>query len=179
MFSNHGFTLLESLIAFAVLTIGLLGTISLQGFAKHASFDALQRSSALAVAQDIIERINANPSNQIINIYRTSFSSSTQAKAIQSCINTQCNSQQIAAFDIEQWKKSIKATEFTGSLSDAEVCILPTLINPPATDQINIKVIVSWQGRAQAKSQNNKVSCGINIKNRRMITLNNYLLVRQ
>ena len=38
---NNGFTLLEVLIAFMILSFGLLGAVALQAKAKQASFDSL------------------------------------------------------------------------------------------------------------------------------------------
>ncbi|MGB2708457.1 MAG: prepilin-type N-terminal cleavage/methylation domain-containing protein, partial [Pseudoalteromonas nigrifaciens] len=40
---RKGFTLIEVLIAFIILSFGLLGAVALQAKAKQASFDSMQR----------------------------------------------------------------------------------------------------------------------------------------
>jgi type IV pilus assembly protein PilV len=62
------------LVAFIVLTDGLLGTVALQSNAKQASYDANQRSAALALANDIVERIRANDTADIVANYSKTFS---------------------------------------------------------------------------------------------------------
>lgn len=56
-----GFTLLEVLIALFVLAIGLVSLAALQFTTKRTNFEAVQRSTAAALAQDMIERMRANP----------------------------------------------------------------------------------------------------------------------
>ena len=56
----RGMGLMEILIALLVVAIGLLGIASLQFMSKRSSFEALQRTTASMLAQDIIERMRAN-----------------------------------------------------------------------------------------------------------------------
>lgn len=58
--SSRGFTLLESLIALLVLSIGLLGLAGLQAASARFGHDAYIRSAATLVTTDIIERIRMN-----------------------------------------------------------------------------------------------------------------------
>jgi type IV pilus assembly protein PilV len=67
--NNKGFTLLEVLIAFIILSVGILGAVKLQVVAKKASYDANQRSAALSIANDIIERIRANDTPEVFTDY--------------------------------------------------------------------------------------------------------------
>jgi len=176
-FNNKGFTLLESLIAFVILTIGLLGAIGLQAKAKQASYDSLQRAAALTLANDVMHRLRANDTSDLLSAYNIEIASTDQANNVKSCLNSSCSSIEMAAFDIEEWKKQIKAKEFTGTLADARLCITPSSI---ADSEINVEIIVSWQGRQSIKQSddNQKISCGINTKNRRLITLNSFILLR-
>ena len=63
---QQGMTLIEVLVALFVLVTGVLGAIALQTNAKQGSFDAMQRSLASALAQDIIERIRSNNADAVI-----------------------------------------------------------------------------------------------------------------
>ncbi|MCH9674691.1 MAG: type IV pilus modification protein PilV [Gammaproteobacteria bacterium] len=56
-----GFSLVEVLIAVVVLAIGMLGIAGLLVTSKRANLEAVQRSSATALAQDLAERMRANP----------------------------------------------------------------------------------------------------------------------
>jgi len=176
-FNNKGFTLLESLIAFVILTIGLLGAIGLQAKAKQASYDSLQRAAALTLANDVIHRMRANDTADLLNAYKVEVASTDPAVNVKSCLNNSCSSTEMAAFDVEEWKKQIKAKEFTGALADARLCITPS---STAKNEINLEVVVSWQGRQSIKqsSDNKKIVCGINTKNRRLLTLNSFILLR-
>jgi type IV pilus assembly protein PilV len=59
---QHGFNLLEVLIAIVVLAIGLLGLAGLQNFSLKATHQSYQRTQATVMIHEIIERMRANPS---------------------------------------------------------------------------------------------------------------------
>lgn len=81
-FNNKGFTLLESLIAFVILTIGLLGAIGLQAKAKQASYDSLQRAAALTLANDVMHRLRANDTSDLLSAYNIEIASTDQREDI-------------------------------------------------------------------------------------------------
>ena len=58
--SQRGFTLLEVLISLLILLIGLLGIAVLMLKGQRASFEGYQRQQALAMAQEMAEKIRAN-----------------------------------------------------------------------------------------------------------------------
>jgi len=58
--SNQGFTLVESLIALVILSIGLLGIAALFLDSLRASRSALWRSQAVDLAADMADRIRSN-----------------------------------------------------------------------------------------------------------------------
>ena len=57
---SRGFSLVEALVALLVLSIGLLGIAGLQLTAMRNNQAAYLRSQAVALADDILERIRAN-----------------------------------------------------------------------------------------------------------------------
>ena len=59
--SVSGFTLIEVLISLLIVTLGLLGLAGMQAVAQRAEMDSYQRAQALALAQDMVDRLNANP----------------------------------------------------------------------------------------------------------------------
>ena len=54
--ANHGFTLVEFLIALALTGISITGILTLQQRALQLSAEATQRQQALALTHDILER---------------------------------------------------------------------------------------------------------------------------
>ena len=178
---NKGFTLIEVLIAFIILTIGLLGTIALQSSAKKASYDANQRAAALALANDIVERIRSNDSVNLVNQYDVDFSYQT-ALPNTICLNAVCSADQMAQYDILQWQKALRVADNTGALANGFVCITPTAEAIPGGVQptsINLQVVVAWQGREKIEQsdESSDVECG-NLSNRRMVVVNSYIFVR-
>jgi type IV pilus assembly protein PilV len=57
---QSGFTMIEVLITFVILVIGLLGLIGLQARGQQAELESYQRGQALVLLQDMVDRINAN-----------------------------------------------------------------------------------------------------------------------
>lgn len=56
----RGTTMMEVLVSVFVLSIGVVGVAGLQVTAKRSNFEATQRVTAVALAQDIIERMRSN-----------------------------------------------------------------------------------------------------------------------
>jgi len=57
---ERGFTLIEILVTLVIMMIGLLGIAGLMAQGQRSSFEAYQRQQALALANDMAERIKAN-----------------------------------------------------------------------------------------------------------------------
>jgi len=177
---QQGFTLIEVLIAFVILSFGLLGAVALQAKAKQASFDSMQRAAAVVLGNDIIQRIRANDTPQLATLYKQNFSSETKASSSTTCFNSSCSAAQIALLDIEQWKRAIRARENTGSLDSATVCINPEAVAGTGGKGFNLEVIVTWQGRQEfsANKETEGVTCGTADKRRRLVVITSYIYVR-
>jgi type IV pilus assembly protein PilV len=125
-FPHSGFTLIEVLITVLVVSIGLLGLAGLQISGLRANMGSEARSKATIMANDIAERMHANPlgvdANQYNNITTTSINA-VNGNAVSGC-NTApspfcsnnssdnisvvsdingCNATEMAAFDVWVW----------------------------------------------------------------------------
>lgn len=117
---NEGFTLIEILITVIVLSIGLLGLAGLQISGLRANMSSETRSKASVLANDIAERMRANPlgvqndneavDNQYANISMTSADCADQPDPFCSNYNDgssqtaeNCTPAQMAAFDAWVW----------------------------------------------------------------------------
>ena len=178
--SQHGFTLIEVLIAFVILSFGLLGAVALQAKAKQASFDSMQRAAAVALGNDIIQRIRANDRVASITQYNGTFTSNTALEQSRTCYTDTCSSAQIAALDRQQWIRAIQARENTGALDDATVCIENSVAAGNGGRGVNIQVVVSWRGRQEitANAETKKITCGEESNTRRVMVLKSYVYSR-
>jgi len=66
---QHGFTLLEVLIALLILSIGLLGLAALQTKSLRSNQMASMRTTVTQLAYDISDRMRANPAGVAANEY--------------------------------------------------------------------------------------------------------------
>ncbi|ASD66423.1 type IV pilus modification protein PilV [Pseudoalteromonas piscicida] len=176
---QHGFTLLEVLIAFMILSFGLLGAVALQAKAKQASFDSMQRAAAVELASDIIHRIRANDAANITTLYDVDFTSTENVQANTTCYTQRCNAATLAKTDIANWRQAIRARENTGSLDNAVVCINPTSV-AGNTSGVNVQVIVTWRGRQAmtALADNPAGGCGTVDNRRRAVVMDTFVLIR-
>ena len=126
MNQQQGFGLIEILITVFVVAVGLLAAASLQLNTKRANYDSVQRTTASALAQDIIERMRANPEQR--NAYIVDGTSAiTQPSP--NCLQATCTPAQMAAFDLWQWSQALsgaseqQGAESTGGLVSPHGCI--------------------------------------------------------
>ncbi|GAC1620885.1 MAG: type IV pilus modification protein PilV [Nevskia sp.] len=141
-----GFSLLEVMITVFVVAVGLLSVAGLQALSKKSNFDAVQRTVAAALAQDLIERIRANPSQGLAYVTQTAGGiSETRAPAAPAvdcstatAAGTVCTPAQVVAFDLYQWSRALfgrvetittgsgasATTEYAGGLSEATACVV-------------------------------------------------------
>jgi type IV pilus assembly protein PilV len=102
--AQRGFTMLEVLISIVVIAFGMLGVAGLQAFALKNSQSASYRSVATVLANDIIDRIRANPVGATNNLYANGSSEGT-SKEVASCLTASgCPSpQDLASNDLFEW----------------------------------------------------------------------------
>lgn len=123
-----GFTLIEVLITVFVTAVGLLSVAGLQGISKKVSYDAVQRTSATALAQSIVQHMRANPAQRAayVTADATTLSKGTDCGAA----DANCSTAQVAAYDLYTWGQLLLGTEViddsgaaTGGLITPAGCI--------------------------------------------------------
>ncbi len=147
----HGMTFIEVLIALVILVTGILGAVAMQATAKKGSFDAMQRSLASSLAQDILEKMRSNdatPTQPILNSYAGTYGANDPGTAPVPACNQPaalCTPAQMVTNDLYQWTQALRGANVTangqntGGLVGAIGCI--TEANNAVT------VTISWQGR--------------------------------
>ena len=125
-FSLRGMTLIEVLVALLVLGIGVMGYAALQLRSVKMTEGTYDRSQAMAIAQDAMERIRANNTNDALLFYRgNAWTTGTNTAPDQSCTITsavptsddKCTSVQVATEDIYQSRQMVETMLPNGSIS--------------------------------------------------------------
>jgi len=109
-----GAGLIEVMVALLLLGIGLLGIMNMQTRSLNLNQQAYLHSQATGLLRDISDRMKANRTaadSYLIN-YGSSVSSSTD------CTSTNCEINQLADWDVNQWLGSVQAILPQG---DAEI----------------------------------------------------------
>jgi len=103
--SQQGFTLMEVLVAFMILSIGLIGLAGLQLTGVKNGRDAYYRTQAIILGYDITDRMRANITGVTAGNYNAIGGSATS-----NCRNTTgCTAAQLAADDVALWRASVSA----------------------------------------------------------------------
>jgi len=139
-----GFSLIEVLVAVLVLAIGLLGLAGLQASGLRYSGDAVLRTQAVTLAQDIIERMRANPEG-VKNSPAASDTyykiTSTLTGTLPDCTGSTCSSATMATYDVLLWQQTL-----TQRLPNGQGTINVT--DPGGAGlYYNVAVTVSWKER--------------------------------
>lgn len=155
-----GITLMEVLIALLVFSIGLQGIASLQYQAVKENFDSSQRSRAVWVTQELIDRIRANPAARAAGDYDYDGNPCDDDAPDNYCADTEgnpavvCTASEMAAFDI--WE-----TVCPNPNSDQNQAqfISPNLqiscADAPCLETSEMTVNLQWQSKAVADDEEN------------------------
>lgn len=100
-----GIVLLEALVAWVILTFGVLGLLWIHQQALVQQRQQLMRSVAMGVADDLAERmrLNASQRSQYIKTWGNAATTSPD------CATTPCTRQELAAWDMQQFQQSLKS----------------------------------------------------------------------
>jgi len=176
-----GMTLIEVLVALFILSTGILGAVAMQASAKKGSFDAMQRSMASAMAQDIVERMRGNDARvgtSVLNSYvgtynNPDFTIPSDAIRCNTPANI-CTSNELVTNDLNEWQLSLvgadvkNSTDNNGGLVGATGCI--------AENNNAVTVVISWEGRTETSDGASDTTCGSVSTKRRQIVVNAFIL---
>ncbi len=159
---SRGFTLLEVLVAIAILAVGLLGIAGLMVRGQKASYEAYQRQQALALAQDMLERLRVNPAGATSYVTGTSDSSSMPGwgnfMSPADCQVMSCTPAQLALFDLSMWDQQLSgSTEKLGSNKVGGIVRARGCVEAIPGSPNNYMVSVAWQGDAPTASPSAEV----------------------
>jgi len=104
---DRGFTLLEALLGFLVLSVGMLGIASLQAISLKAGKTSVYGSVAMMKVEELFESMRVNPTPDALAEYAASGSGSGTNN---NCTGTVvCSATALAQDDVFWWKKNLSA----------------------------------------------------------------------
>lgn len=133
---DSGFTLLEVLIALLVLSIGLLGLAALQTVGLRSNQMATMRTTATQTAYDITDRMRANPDGLTEANQFYVIATDTAPVSAKDCDNEACTVQELASFDLLQWRNQVE------SLPDGLSSVVQSV--DAVTGQVTHTITVHW-----------------------------------
>ena len=107
---HRGFSLIELLVAVVVMSIGVMGVAALQAVSLQQNRSALFRADSSQLANDLLDRIRANPTGT----YAPIAIGANPASAT-NCYTQTCSVAQMATFDISSWKCQLNSTDTDGT----------------------------------------------------------------
>lgn len=138
-----GFTMLEVLITIVILVFGLLGVAGLQARMQIAEVEAYQRTQAMVLLQDMVDRINANRKNAMSYVTASPLGTGSAAQS--------CAALTGANFDLCTWNNALlgsaeisSGSQKIGAMIGARGCVTNTAASMPR----EFVVAVVWQGIA-------------------------------
>ena len=178
---QRGFTMIEVLITFVVLVVGLLGLIGLQVRSQQAEMESYQRGQALVLLQDIIDRMNSNRTDA----HGLSYVTATPVAG--GGLLSDCTALAGAALDLCEWGNSLRgAAEVSasgtcgtttggglgciGAMLGARGCIaydnateLKDSSGATLAGTGVYTITIAWQGVAETVQPPASVTCGANL----------------
>ncbi|MEX0731353.1 MAG: type IV pilus modification protein PilV [Aquisalimonadaceae bacterium] len=141
---SRGFSLVEILVTLLIIGIGMLGIAGLQMRAQQAELEAYQRSQALILVEDMVNRISANRS--IAECYITTGFVGSGVNP-DPCLSFAASARRDRVdADLEEWVAALDGTaeqvgaDAVGSITGARGCVT-------AGAQPDVYVVsVAWQG---------------------------------
>lgn len=129
-----GFTLIESMIAALILTVGLLALSGMQGLSLGRNVDAFELSRIANLGSDILERIQFN------RFHATDYNNLTVSST------APCPTSGIgpmALGDCSQWRQRLLGS----GLPDVQgqISAVP-IVTTPSLNQTQVTVTISWTG---------------------------------
>ncbi len=137
---QRGGMLVEVMVSLLIFSFGLLGFTSMQARASVAEYEALQRSQALVLVDDMVSRLNAN---------RAQASAYVSAGLLGEGSLQNCSRLNGAALDRCEWANLIRGSTETrngtrvGAMSAARGCITRA-----ADSSDRYTIAIAWQGVA-------------------------------
>ena len=151
---NSGVSLIEVMVTVFILSIGLLGIAALQIQSKRVNLGAVERTTASMLANEMIERMRANPSalkDYLDEVSSSGIGEGNRAVPSLDCDTSEpCTAFDVVLHDLYQWEQSIMGAAETntagvqkGGLASPTACIDGPVVGGAGIYTVSI----AWRGR--------------------------------
>ncbi|PCI09288.1 MAG: type IV pilus modification protein PilV [Gammaproteobacteria bacterium] len=142
---SRGFTLLEALLGFLILSIGMLGIASLQAVSLKAGKTSVYGSVAMMKVEELFESMRANPSAIALAAYTTAG-----AGANNGCAGgaTSCTPAALAVEDVFWWRTNLAAglPGTVGTGIGTSIVLIPAVA---PSNMATMTIAVTWSERSK------------------------------
>jgi len=139
---QQGFSLLESLLALFVLTIGLLGVAGMHSQSMSTGYVAVQRMAAVNKGEELFERIRANPAGLAAYAAGVAASNACTSTAI-------CTPTEMAQDDLYIWNLEVDAA-FPGTPTKTVAVTALPLASDPTGNVRQVSVTLVWTSKGDS-----------------------------
>jgi len=143
---QHGFTMIEVLIAIFIFAIGFLGAGALQMASLQSNQNNMYRTQAIFLANEIADQMRTNltasKNGTAFNNINTATITTTTVNNCKS-LDTGCNANDLASNSLIEWSKNFKSV-------NGVPAILPNgsgTITRSATNTNNFEIKIQWNER--------------------------------
>jgi len=162
---QRGISLIEVLVSVVIIAVGLLGIATLQLMSKRSNFEAVERTLATQLANDIIERMRSD-SKELDTYAGTATSpvpalTGDSAPPAKNCTRANpCDPEELATFDLYEWDQAIAgaaetaAGAKTGGLALPTAC-LTTTVAAGGDKSGQYTVTIVWRGPTELSDPQN------------------------
>ena len=159
---RNGFSLIEVLVSVLVLALGVIGAAGMQLTAMRTTQQSEFQTLALQLAAEMADKMRANDSqmktggaNPFLSVnYQSAIEGEPTAPG-KLCYASACNGEELAEFDIYEWKKRVKAALPGGRVLvcrdsapwDSAKNALTWNCSAGAGDNASLMIKIGWQGK--------------------------------
>lgn len=134
---QRGFSLIEVLVALTIIAVALLGAAGIQLRAMQLGQGSLLRTQAILLADDLVERMEANKTASTGSGLYVVAETSTAPATLPAC-TTSCSATAMAALDLYQWQNLVPTL-----LPQSTWAVRQTVNGNPSTYEITLKWVDS------------------------------------
>jgi len=133
---DEGFTLIESMVAAVILTIGLLALTGMQSFSLRKNVDANNQTRVTNLAADMLERIqfNRRKAANYSNITVNSGTTTCPTAAADVMANGDCT----------QWRTLLLSSNLQNIAGTVTLSPVPPATDPLGLNRSTVTVVVTW-----------------------------------
>lgn len=140
---HEGFTLIESMVAAVILTIGLLALTGMQSFSLRKNVDANNQTRVTNLAADMLERIqfNRRKAANYSNITVNSSTTTCPTAAADVMANGDCT----------QWRTLLLSSNLQNITGTVTLSPVPPATDPLGLNRSTVTVLVTWNEAGSAE----------------------------